>query len=83
MKFRYLGEKEDMAVFGYDFSNGSTPEVTEELVITKLSGNSHFEAVEEDVNKPAVTNDIPVKENKKKAAESGINVDDKSEWPLS
>ncbi len=68
MKFRYLGKKEDMKVFGYDFTNGATPDVTEDIFVAKLSGNSHFEAV---------------KESKKKAdAVLPVILDDKTEWPL-
>lgn len=48
MKFRYVGEKEDMQVFGYDFSGGKITDVTDENAIKKLSGNTHFESVEED-----------------------------------
>jgi Mg/Co/Ni transporter MgtE len=45
MKFRYVGENEEMKVFGHDFSNGATPDVTDESVIRKLTGNSHFEVI--------------------------------------
>lgn len=47
MKFRYLGKKDDMKVFGSDFSGGKTPDVTDEKACAKLSGNRHFEAVKE------------------------------------
>ncbi len=47
MKFRYVGDKEEMKAFGYDFSNGETPDVTDETVIRKLSGNCHFEVVKD------------------------------------
>lgn len=47
MKFRYLGGKETMVAFGYDFSHGAEPDVTDEHAIAKLSGNSHFAAVGE------------------------------------
>jgi len=47
MKFRYLGDKKDMKAFGYDFSKGATPDVTDENAIKRLSGNNHFEAVDE------------------------------------
>lgn len=55
MKFRYLGDKKDMQAFGYDFSNGATPDVTDEFAIMKLSGNNHFEVAEsfEEVKEPA------------------------------
>jgi hypothetical protein len=52
MKFRYVGDKADMRVFGYDFSDGQTPDVTDEHAIKKLSGNSHFEEIE-DTNRPS------------------------------
>lgn len=68
MKFRYLGEEENMNVFGYDFSNQATPDVTEEMFIAKLTGNSHFETVKED---------------KKKLSAPGNNPDSTKEWPLS
>jgi hypothetical protein len=48
MKFQYLGKKEDMKVFGADFTNGATPDVTDEYAIKKLSGNRHFAPVTED-----------------------------------
>lgn len=47
MKFRYIGDNEEMKAFGHDFSNGATPDVTDEFVIRKLSGNNHFEAVKD------------------------------------
>ena len=47
MRFRYLGDKENMTAFGYDFSNGATPEVEDANAVHRLNGNSHFEAVEE------------------------------------
>lgn len=54
MKFRYLGKNEGMIAFGYDFSGGATPDVTDEMAVRKLSGNSHFEVVrdfnQKDVN---------------------------------
>ncbi len=45
MKFRYVGERTNMKAFGYDFSGGATPDVSDETIIRKLSGNSHFEMV--------------------------------------
>jgi len=48
MKFRYLGEKDNMQVFGYDFRDGATPDVADENAIKRLSGNSHFEALPEE-----------------------------------
>jgi hypothetical protein len=51
VKFRYLGEKDNMTVYGYDFTNGNAPDVTDELAIRKLSGNSQFEAIKEEVKK--------------------------------
>lgn len=76
MKFHYLGEEEDMVVFGYDFTNGNTPDVTEETFIRKLSGNSHFAAVVEPVARPAKT-------EKKEAAPVVIaDPDSKDEWPV-
>jgi len=47
MKFRYLGDSKAMKIFGYDFSKGATPDVTDENAIKRLSGNNHFEAVDE------------------------------------
>ena len=47
MRFRYLGDKDDMTAFGYDFSGGSQPDVTDPQAIKKLSGNRFFEAVEQ------------------------------------
>jgi len=53
MKFRYLGDKKDMKVFGYDFSKGATPDVTDENAIKRLSGNTDFEIVKEEPAKDA------------------------------
>jgi hypothetical protein len=47
MRFRYLGDKDDMTAFGYSFAGGNEPEVTDPHAIRKLSGNRFFEAVEE------------------------------------
>jgi len=47
MKFRYLGDKDNMQVFGYDFRDGATPDVTDDNAIKRLSGNRFFETVEE------------------------------------
>jgi len=47
MKFRYLGKNETMIAFGHDFSNGQTPDVTDEKAIKRLSTNHHFEEVKE------------------------------------
>ena len=46
MRFRYLGNKGEMKAFGYDFTGGATPDVTDPFVVAKLRGNSHFECVE-------------------------------------
>jgi hypothetical protein len=48
MKFRYLGDKKDMKAFGYDFSKGATPDVTDENAVKRLSGNNTFETVKEE-----------------------------------
>lgn len=58
MRFRYLGDKDDMTAFGYDFRDGTTPDVTDAHAIAKLSGNNHFEAVEEE---ETGATDAPVK----------------------
>lgn len=47
MKFKYLGDVKDMKVFGCDFSDGKTPDITDEKVIRKLSGNREFAVVED------------------------------------
>lgn len=49
MKFRYLGDKETMTAFGYDFSDGAIADVQDMNAITKLLHNSHFEPMEEQV----------------------------------
>jgi hypothetical protein len=72
MKFRYLGKKEDMKVFGYDFTNGNTPDVTEAVFIAKLSGNSHFEAVKESRKKPVEPATV----------EPAVDLDSQTEWPV-
>ena len=77
MKFRYLGEGE-MSVFGHCFSNGATPDVTEERYIAKLSGNSDFEAVKENSKKTAIPVDTPVQT----VIIPVVNQDDKKDWPV-
>jgi len=47
MKFRYLGDHEVMQVYGYDFSGGATPDVTDARAVAKFTGNREFELVEE------------------------------------
>lgn len=77
MKFRYLGKKEDMKVFGYDFTNGNVPDVTEAAFIAKLSGNSHFEAVKESKKKsvePVVVEPVSI--------EPDVDLDSQTEWPV-
>jgi hypothetical protein len=74
MKFRYIGKKEEMKVFGYDFSNGATPDVTEETFIAKLSGNSHFEAVKKSKEKAVVEPPVNI--------DPPVDLDDKTEWPV-
>lgn len=69
MKFRYLGDHVEMKVFGYDFTNGATPDVTEACFIGKLSNNSHFEAVKEVIG------------SKKKLVAAEVN-DSEEAWPL-
>lgn len=69
MKFRYLGKNEEMRVFGYDFSDGATPDVTEEKFIAKLKGNAEFE-VAEGASKPAAAKTEP-KDKKVQPAEPG------------
>ena len=49
MKFRYIGDKENMHVFGYDFRDGKEPDVTDANAIKRLTGNSHFEAIPDPV----------------------------------
>lgn len=64
MKFKFIGDCKKMTTFGYDFSDGATPDVTDEKVIAKLLGNAEFEAIEE-----GKTFGSPVKEKKQKAVE--------------
>ena len=77
MKFRYLGKKEDMKVFGYDFTNGAIPNVTEEAIITKLSGNSHFEAVKKGEKKP-----VGIAAEADSETEITTEADSETEWPV-
>ena len=56
MKFKYLGTNPYMVAFGYDFSGGATPDVTDERAIKKLSGNREFSAVGDS---PAAVEDKP------------------------
>lgn len=46
MKFAYVGDKIIMQAFGYDFSGGKTPDVTDANAIKRLLTNPHFECVE-------------------------------------
>lgn len=63
MKFRYLGNKETMTAFGYDFSNGVTVDVHDMNAISKLTSNSHFEQLE--INETEF-NPVGIKEPKKR-----------------
>jgi hypothetical protein len=47
MRFRYIGDSDNMTVFGYSFAGGNEPEVADAHAIGKLSGNRFFEAVGE------------------------------------
>jgi hypothetical protein len=47
MRFRYIGDSDNMTVFGYSFAGGNEPEVNDVHAIGKLSGNQFFEAVGE------------------------------------
>lgn len=53
MKFKFLGDTKNMKVFGYDFSDGATPDVTDEKAIAKLLGNAEFKAIEDAPAPPA------------------------------
>lgn len=74
MKFKYLGDHKTMNVFGYDFADGATPDVTDEKAIAKLQGNAEFEAVDgETVKAP--------KEKKQKAADAPLTPEDEKKEP--
>jgi hypothetical protein len=60
MRFRYIGDSDNMTAFGYDFSGGATPEITDPHAIRKLIGNRFFEAVEE-VTMQEGSGEMPVK----------------------
>lgn len=47
MKFRYIGTSEEMQVYGYDFRDGKTPDVTDPNAINRLFGSTVFERVDE------------------------------------
>lgn len=64
MKFKFLGDTKNMKVFGYDFSDGATPDVTDEKAIAKLLGNAEFKAIEDAPAQPAPP--TPAKEEKPK-----------------
>lgn len=65
--FKYNGDHEIMIAYGYDFSNGPTEvPVTDKLAFRKLSGNSHFDLVEEDINEIVQVMAPGVPEEKKK-----------------
>jgi hypothetical protein len=56
MKFRYLGNHNTMTAFGYDFSDGATPDVKDKDAIKRLSANREFEALsKEEKKKETVT----------------------------
>ena len=68
MKFRYIGSGTEMQVFGYDFRDGATPEVTDPHALHKLSGNRFFEALPQEDDpeeQPLLAADTPVKERQK------------------
>jgi hypothetical protein len=68
MKFRYIGDSTEMQVFGYDFRDGATPEVTNPHALQKLSGNQFFEALPEEGKTgepPLLVADVPLKERQK------------------
>lgn len=65
MKFKFLGDTKNMKVFGHDFSDGATPDVTDEKAIAKLLGNAEFEAIEEAPPAPAPTKEEKPKGDKK------------------
>jgi hypothetical protein len=80
MKFKFLGDTKNMKVFGYDFSDGATPDVIDEFAIAKLMGNAEFEAVVESIPTPPAKDEkakTDKKEEKPKedkpAAENGEN----------
>lgn len=61
--FKYNGDKKEMkGVFGYDFSDFKEVEVAEDdgLAIRKLTSNSHFDLVSEDIDDPNVNFDYGV-----------------------
>ena len=78
MKFKFLGDTKNMKVFGYDFSNGATPDVTDAKAIAKLQGNAEFEAIED-----GKTFGSPVKEKKQKAVEPAQVEELDKDWPVS
>lgn len=77
MIFKYLGDHKDMQAFGYDFSNGATPDVTDEMVIAKLQGNPEFDVVE------GKTFGATVKEKKQKAIDPVSIEESDKDWPVS
>lgn len=44
MKYAYLGDHESVSLYGVHFPVGVFVEVTNETLLRKLAGNTHFEA---------------------------------------
>lgn len=59
MKFQYIAENNPMTAFGYDFTDGATPDVTEAHIIHKLAHNSHFQALGDIAELPVTPNAEP------------------------
>lgn len=74
MKFRYLGNSEEMVAYGYDFRNGNEPDVTDENAIKRLSGNRFFEALPEE-EEVETEQEKPQEEQKEEADLTAENVD--------
>lgn len=76
MKFRYIGDSDKMQVFGYDFRDGATPEVTNPHALQKLSGNQFFEALpEEDEETETETEETEETEEETEIEELPLHVD--------
>ncbi len=74
-KFRYIGEKPRGDCLGYEFTRMIGTEVTNEVHIKKLSGNSHFQRMDS-TGKPgrpraAATVDQTTTEEKGEAGSDG------------
>lgn len=76
MKFKYLGDADEVTLWGLTFPIGKAVEVADEFVIGKLEGNSHFEVVKARKNKKTAAEEAAEAEQAvKNAAEAAAHAE--------